>query len=214
MEIWGSVKKNSDVTADVADKSAKKSDMPAPSGGGTIERTGNQIYFTSEIDYTTAYTLNKLLREAFLEVQTSMIKYDYTGQIPIYLHINSPGGYLIDAFAVSDHIELITKRVPVYTVIEGQSASAATLISLVGTKRMITKNSFTLIHQLTSSCWGKYDLMKDNFQNTTMFMEKMFKLYERKTKIKRKELEKIVAHDLYLSAEDSLKKGLVDIIVQ
>lgn len=73
--------------------------------------------------------------------------------IPIYLHINSFGGSLYDAYAAVDTIKNL--RVPVYSIIEGCAASAGTIISVVCTKRFIGKNAHMLIHQLSSSMWGK-----------------------------------------------------------
>ena len=42
--------------------------------------------------------------------------------------------------------------ISIYTVIEGYTASAGTLISVYGRKRFIRKNTYMLIHQLSSEC--------------------------------------------------------------
>ena len=49
-----------------------------------------------------------------------------------------------------DTIQTLKDSVDIITIIEGGCASAATLLSIVGTKRLITKNSFILIHQISS----------------------------------------------------------------
>ena len=64
--------------------------------------------------------------------------------IPIYLHINSFGGSLYDAYAALDTIKNL--RVPIYSVIEGCAASAGTIISVVCNKRFIGENAHMLIH--------------------------------------------------------------------
>ena len=64
--------------------------------------------------------------------------------IPIYLHINSFGGSLYDAYAAVDTIKNL--RVPIYSVIESCAASAGTIISVVCNKRFIGENAHMLIH--------------------------------------------------------------------
>ena len=80
--------------------------------------------------------------------------------IPIYLHINSYGGIIFDALTAIDVIKAC--KVPVYTIIEGATASAGTLISVVGDKRFIRPNAHMLIHQLSSGCWGKMMEIEDD----------------------------------------------------
>ena len=76
--------------------------------------------------------------------------------IPIKLHLNSPGGEVKDAFVIVDII--LKSEVPIYTIIEGESASAATLISVIGHKRYITENSNMLITIKSAvGFWGKDD---------------------------------------------------------
>ena len=67
-------------------------------------------------------------------------------------------------------IDLIENlNTPVYTYIDGFAASAATLISVVGKKRFITKNSLMLIHQLSGSDTGKFYELQDQMTNMNIF---------------------------------------------
>ena len=54
---------------------------------------------------------------------------------------------------------------PVHTYVDGFAASAATLLSLSGEKRFMTKNSLMLIHQLSSGFMGKFTEIKDENDN-------------------------------------------------
>jgi len=63
---------------------------------------------------------------------------------PIWLHIHSYGGDLFCGFSTSDQLKPI--KSPIYAVVEGICASAATLIAMTCEKRYILPNSFMLIH--------------------------------------------------------------------
>ena len=106
-------------------------------------------------------------------------------------------------------IDTITNnKVPIYSIIEGSAASAGTLISVVAKKRFISKNAFMLIHQLSSVCWGKMSEIEDEFENLQELTEKIKNIYSENTKIPKKELNKLLQHDLWLNSSKSLKYGL------
>ena len=119
--------------------------------------------------------------------------------MPIYLHINSSGGCIFSAFNAIDYIE--ASRVPVYTIIEGATASAGTLISICGKRRYIRPNAHMLIHQLSSECWGKMSEIQDEFIKSH---------YKKHTSIPEKELRKLLKHDLWLHSDMCIDYGLVD----
>ena len=126
---------------------------------------------------------------------------------PIYLYITSGGGVVHQALAVYDLIR--DMRVPVYTVCKGFVASAATLISMAGKKRFITPNSYMLIHQISSTHWGKFSQISDQYENSRVIMEHLKRLYTEHTKIGLEELDEILKHDISWSAPICLEKGLV-----
>ena len=83
--------------------------------------------------------------------------------IPIKLHIQSDGGEVFAAFSAVDTIQKC--KVPVETIIEGCAASAATIISVAGSRRFITPYSHMLIHQISSGFWGKMHEFEDEMKN-------------------------------------------------
>jgi ATP-dependent Clp protease protease subunit len=172
-----------------------------------IERDGNHIYFYSEVNRTNVYELISLIREA--EEENLIIQFKMKiDKIPIYLHINSFGGCIFSAFTAIDVIK--SCKSPIYSIIEGSSASAGTIISIVAEKRYICPSSYMLIHQLSSGCWGKMSEIEDEFKNLTELMDKIKKIYTDHTDIPKKELNEILKHDLWLNSEKCLKYGLVD----
>jgi ATP-dependent protease ClpP protease subunit len=174
-----------------------------------IIRENNHVYFYSEVSRESIFKLNILLREAEKFVHTMSFDLNVKN-IPIYLHINSFGGSLYDAYAAVDAIKNL--RVPVYSIIEGCAASAGTIISVVCTKRFIGKNAHMLIHQLSSSMWGKMSEIEDEYKHLNELMKQIKRLYGEYTKISKKELTELLKHDIWLNPQTCIQYGLVDAI--
>ena len=172
-----------------------------------IYRELNHIYFYSEIDRNTISKLNILLREAeeYCIITALKLRIDL---VPIYLHIYSNGGYIHAAFSTIDVIN--SSKVPVYSIIEGATASAGTLISIVCKKRYIRPTAYMLIHQLTSEIWGKMDAIIDEYKNLSQLMKRITDIYTSYSSLTPKKLDKLLKHDLWLDAKKSIKYGLVD----
>ncbi len=132
---------------------------------GDIEESDNNIYFYTGVTKKSIFELNKKLATT----EKGLVITGITLDIPtpeIKLHINSGGGSLIDAFAAIDYIR--KSKAPVHSIVEGQAASAATLMSVVASKRSITKHSVMLIHQLKRFLQKQPCLM--NFHKTSASM--------------------------------------------
>jgi ATP-dependent Clp protease protease subunit len=172
-----------------------------------VKRDNNHIYFYTEVDRQSILDLIWLIREVEEENKIASFKL-HIDDIPIYLHINSNGGDVFEAFNAMDAIR--SCRVPVHTIIEGATASAGTLMSVVGKKRYICPSAYMLIHQLSSTCWGKMSEIEDEYKNLQECMDRIRTIYKEYTKIPKKELTELLKHDLWLNAEKSLKYGLVD----
>ena len=172
-----------------------------------IYRELNHIYFYSEIDRNTVSKLNILLREAeeYCIITALKLRIDL---VPIYLHIYSNGGYIHAAFSTIDVIN--SSKVPVYSIIEGATASAGTLISIVCKKRYIRPTAYMLIHQLTSEIWGKMDAIIDEYKNLSQLMKRITDIYSEYSSLTTNKLNKLLKHDLWLDAKKSIKYGLVD----
>ena len=174
-----------------------------------IDRENNHVYFYSEVSRESIFTLNVLLREAARFVHTTCFDLNIKS-IPIYLHINSLGGSLYDAYATVDTIKNL--RVPVYSIVEGCAASAGTIISVVCDKRFICENAYMLIHQLNSSMWGKMSEIDDEYKHLNELMKQIKQLYGKYTKIPNKELNELLKHDIWLTQEKCIKYGLADAV--
>ncbi len=177
-----------------------------------IEVINNSLYFYSEIERKDVLRLNKELHTKEDELLSMQRKYRLPEPAPIYLHIQSYGGLAHAGLSALDTIKNL--QVPVHTIIDGVAASAATFMSIAGTKRYMQKHSYVLIHQISTSFWGTYEQFQDEKKNLDKLMQLLSDIYLTHTKIPEKKLKEILKHDLFFNAEEALEFGIVDEILQ
>ena len=180
----------------------------------------NAIYFNNDITRESVFRLNYMLRRleksllarsaclAELIGAESDAATKLAASTPVSLHLTSNGGEIDAAFSAVDCIKAL--RVPVVTVVDGYVASAGTLISLAGAKRIILPNAKMLIHQLRTGFWGNFSNITDQFENTQKTMDQLLDFYAAHTKIRRKKLEKLLKRDVEWTADECVAAGLVD----
>jgi ATP-dependent protease ClpP protease subunit len=188
----------------------KSSRLDDDDDSSSVETVGSRIFFYSDVSKESILNLNKQMRSLGVKLADVGQQYEIEPP-PIKLHINSPGGSLLDCFAAVDYIK--NSPVPVHSIIEGSAASAATIISVVAHKRFMYKNSYMLIHQLSTGVWGKYEEIVDDFQNASAFMNRINEIYRAHTKIPAGTIKEILKRDLWFDSKTCLKYGLVDQII-
>ena len=84
---------------------------------------------------------------------------------------------------------------------------------MVGKNRQITKNSYMLIHNISSGFWGKMHEIEDEMKNLKLLTRDIRKMYQQYTNITMKQLDQLLKKDLLLNAKTCLNYGLIDEIV-
>jgi ATP-dependent Clp protease protease subunit len=131
----------------------------------------------------------------------------------IHFYINSPGGSIVDGMAIVDTMNYI--KCPVSTICVGMAASMGSVLLACGEKgkRFATPNSEILIHQPLiggNGLSGQATDIKIQTDHLIKAREKLNKLLSEKTG---QPIEKIWAdteRDNYMTAEEALKYGLID----
>jgi ATP-dependent Clp endopeptidase proteolytic subunit ClpP len=176
----------------------------------------NEYFLYSDISIQSVMNLLKFIKNAEKRWKSFLADYDDLVENaqpkPLKIYINSNGGEIFAAIPLIDAIKNCS--LPVHTYIEGIAASAASLISMAGHKRFITKNSFMLIHELRTGVEGKYSDIMDEKENCDKLMGVIKKIYLERTegKLTKQFLDKTLKRDILLSADECLEHGLVDII--
>jgi len=170
----------------------------------------NKIYFYSGVNRNACVELNKKIGE--LEAKSLTLS-NTLGILPppIKIYINSGGGTIVSGIASMD--TMIRCKVPIETYVDGFSASAATFLTVVGEKRYMSRNSYMLVHQLSSTFWGTYSNFEDEKKNLDLMMKTIKDIYKKYTKLPMKKLDKILKHDLMWDAKTCLEYGLIDEIL-
>lgn len=175
-----------------------------------IECINNNIYFYNEITTYSCFKLRIILKK-LIDKQLIYSIQNSCDIIPINLHINSQGGDITAALCIVDTI--INSKVPINTIIEGEAASAATIISVVGHKRFINPNAHMLIHQIRAGFWGKIDECKDEMKNIKKYSKIIKKIYKEYTTLSDDKIDNFLKKDIYWGSRLCLKYGLVDEIM-
>lgn len=170
----------------------------------------NQIYFYCDVSKSSALKFNIEFKKLVKRNRIIGIENDINPP-PIKIYINSEGGEVMAALSI---VETIRKSpIEVWTIVDGEAASAATLISCMGHKRFINKNAIMLIHQLRTGFWGKADEFEEEVQNNKKLMKILRNIYLDKTNLNKEDLDKILKRDIYLGSKKCLKLGIVDEII-
>lgn len=169
----------------------------------------NNIYFNDTVTHPSMMALCIKLRTMDNTLTTLVHNYKLKNKIPIYLHIYSGGGSVYAANITVDCIGELNN--PVYTVAHGFVASAASTIAIVGKKRLITPNAYMLIHELQDNI-PTVDLSeaKDHVAHMNEIMKVDIKIYQKYTKLTKKQLDNILKVDIMWDAKEAIKYGLAD----
>lgn len=183
--------------------------------GSKVDVLNNRIYYYSGIDDERILELNKYMRDLHNRNRLYAMnnELDPMTSSRIFLHIQSYGGSVFAGIAGMDTIHEVKQSVPVVTIVEGCAASAATFLSVVGTERWMRRNSYMLIHQLSSAFWGKYAEIKDEVENLDRLMDMIKRTYKDHTKVPMKQLDAVLKRDIWWDAKTCLQYGLVDKII-
>ena len=153
-------------------------------------------------DYVSSLIIAQLL---FLEADDS--KKD------IYMYINSPGGVITSGFGIIDTMNYI--KPDIATICVGQAASMAAMILSSGTKgkRSALENSRIMIHQPLGGVQGQATDIEIHTKEILFLKDRLNNILSKNTGQTVKSIEKDTNRDNFMSAEESIKYGLIDEIV-
>lgn len=169
------------------------------------------IYFNCNVTQKSVTQLIEKIEQANLDIVLP------TGAIikpkPILIHISSNGGNLTEGMRLMSVFSL--SSVPIATLVDNISASAATFLSINSHYRLINKYAFSLIHNysLTGLFNDKINQLKNIIKLLDITFNQIIERYEQRTFLKKEKILNLLEHDLLLNAETCLKYGMVDRII-
>jgi len=128
----------------------------------------------------------------------------------ISLYINSPGGVVTAGLAIIDTMRHI--QPPVSTVCVGMAASMAAVMLAAGEKgkRFILPNAEVMIHQPHGGAEGQATDIEITAKQIIKLRERLNKILADATGQPLKKIEADVDRDFFMTAEESVKYGIVD----
>jgi ATP-dependent Clp protease protease subunit len=134
----------------------------------------------------------------------------------IHLYINSPGGSITAGLAIYDCMQFIRCDVATYCV--GQAASMAAVLLAGGKagKRFLLANNRVLIHQplIAGELIAPATDLEIEAKEILRLRERLYKILAQHTGQTAEKIEKDCDRNLWLDAEEAIKYGLADRILQ
>ena len=175
-----------------------------------------EIEFAVDIEDSIVYIVGEIedfaLYDFMLRCRAILRNREEGDETPINVVIDSEGGCVYEMLAIVDYMNSLS--VPVNTICRGKAMSAAAMILACGTgKRLASKRSTIMIHEGSSMQAGKTSDVKAA-QKYNAHLEDMANsiLGDKTTKDKQFWSEQTKT-DLYLSAKDAQKLGVIDGII-
>jgi ATP-dependent Clp protease protease subunit len=158
------------------------------------------------------YIIEQINEESYLKFSLRMDILERESNKPILVELSSGGGVALDGLAFASRIRLSPCDVTIKAV--GLVASAATIILAYGDKRLMTKESWVLVHEDSGKQRGSVSAQEKGVRQLRTFEDQWNGLLAARTKLSMPVWEKIHKQgDTYLTPQDCLKYGLVDKII-
>jgi ATP-dependent Clp protease protease subunit len=175
------------------------------------EKRGSTLTVKNEGDTSHVYLYDAIGGWWGVEAKSFIKTLNDISEPNIVLHINSPGGDVFDARAISTAIKQHSSKITAQ--IDGLCASAATYISAACDSVSMADGGFYMIHEgWTLAVGNKRDLNK-----TAELLQKVddsiLNDYERKTSLNRDELNAWMEAETWFSAEEAKDHGFIDSII-
>jgi len=132
----------------------------------------------------------------------------------VYIYINSPGGYVTSGMGIYDTMQYI--KPDVATICMGQASSMAAVLLAAGTKgkRSALPHSRVMIHQPLGGAQGMAADIEIQAREILAIREELNKILSKHTGQPISKIAKDSDRNFFMSANEALKYGIVDEIMQ
>ncbi len=135
----------------------------------------------------------------------------------IQLYVNSPGGAVAPGFAIYDAMQYVSP--PIATVAVGRAASFGTILLMAGTKgrRMALPNARIHLHQPLVAGRGITGQATDldiHAREILRVRDELNRLISKHTGQPLERVERDTDRDFFLSPEEAIQYGLIDMVIE
>ena len=182
-----------------------------------IERSSNKEYaydLYSRLLKDRIIFLSGEINDAMASIIVSELLYlDAQNHEDIFLYINSPGGSVTSGLAIYDTMNYI--KSDVRTIVVGMAASMGAFLLSSGAKgkRCALQNAEVMIHQVLGGAQGQATDIKIAAEHILKIKKKLNSILALNTGQTLHKIIKDCERDNYMSSEEALQYGLIDVII-
>lgn len=134
-----------------------------------------------------------------------VVKRSLTGNTPVTIHINSPGGNVTDALAIYSSLRKHSGHVT--AIVDGLCASAATIIMLAADEVVMAEHSLLMVHNPWTVAAGDADDMRKTASALDKAAAEMVALYADRTGLDSAAVIAIMAAETWYNAYEAVDAG-------
>lgn len=164
------------------------------------------LYLYDTVDNESVHQLQQDIHDSNQSINVNGVQ---MSPKPIVLHVNSPGG---STTACMSMLTIFNQtRVPLCTMTDGMSGSAASYLTIASPYRVAASpHVLTLIHQGSLGASGTTEQMKAMMTLLDMIDGSLEAIYLACTKLKLAQLREIMLRDMFLDTEFCTRYGIYD----
>lgn len=132
----------------------------------------------------------------------------------IYMYINSPGGVVTAGMAIYDTMQYIKSKVSTICIGQAASMGAVLLASGEAGRRYALPNARIMIHQPLGGAQGQATDIEIQANEIIRIKKSLNNILAHHTGQDYKKLVKDTDRDFFMSAEESVKYGLIDEVIK
>lgn len=131
---------------------------------------------------------------------------------PISLSIHSPGGSVLDGWAIYNlihaHEGAVTAR------IDGFAGSMASVIAMAADQLEMPENAWLMIHNPTAGAWGEAPDLENMAETLKKIQKGIVRAYSKKTDIPENEIQELMNATTYMDGKEAVAKGFASRVLE
>lgn len=192
-----------------------------------------EIHFNAHVDGETMSRIKKLISQIVDDNKDKLVKFEKDGSVPsnrakdppveITYIVNSPGGSVHDVLDFVDYVNLLRctfSNIKFTSIVSGLVASAGTTMCVIADKKKMTRFAFSMVHELSSGYARsnstkilKYAEFIQNVHDVLVTIYQEGRGIDINDVEKKREIEKMMLDETWMSAEEYKKHGFIDEII-
>lgn len=134
------------------------------------------------------------------------------GNKNLNIHINSYGGEVSQGLAIYNLLK--DYKGPVTTICDGFACSAASVIFMAGTKRLMQKSSLLMIHNAWTRASGDANELRKAADDLEKITQPSIEIYKANSNLEESEIKKMMDDETWITADEALDYGFATEIIE